>query len=110
MKTVKALFLSGVFALLIATGAKAAEPTGDGYYVGQATAQLHDCLAAAHSSGVDVQSSVSHDATSCTTTVTFTGTPHCPANQPCPFFAVLIGSVTFDCDGNVISSTCTYGM
>ena len=40
----------------------------------------------------------------------FYKTPNCPPNQPCIQIIELIGSVTVDCEGNVIGVNCTGGV
>ena len=39
-------------------------------------------------------------------TVEAIGSPRCNPNEPCPFFAILLGTVQLDCDYNVVSATC----
>lgn len=31
---------------------------------------------------------------------------HCPNSGPCPYLVILLGSVDFDCEGNVIGVNC----
>lgn len=38
--------------------------------------------------------------------VTFWKTPNCPGNQPCIQTVEMVGVVTLDCSGNVISVSC----
>ena len=40
------------------------------------------------------------------TNVNFYKTPNCPPNQICPAVVEIIGTVTLDCEGNVMSVSC----
>jgi hypothetical protein len=105
MKKIKFLFLGSILMLLFAN-ASFAQSSNEGYYTGKATATLNSCLAEARQSGLIVNSFVITDETSCTTTVEFYGRINCPGNMLCPQVIYPVGSVTFDCNGNVVSSNC----
>lgn len=110
MKTSKLIFLASFFSLLF-TSASFAQASNDGYYTGRATAALQDCLAQAHQSGQEVHSYVVRDNSSCLNSVTvhFYGTPHCPPNMVCIQVIYPIGSITFDCYGNIVVTNCENG-
>lgn len=110
MKKIKQIVFAGLFTLLF-TGAAMAQPSNDGYYTGQATAALNDCIAQAHKAGQNVNSYVVYENESClnNTTVYFYGTPQCPPNMICIQVIYPIGSVTFDCNGNIVVINCESG-
>lgn len=110
MKTIKVIFL-GVF-LMFLSNSSFAQASNDGYYTGKAKAALNDCLTEAHKANQEVNSYVVHDDGSCLNSVTvhFYGTPHCPPNMICIQVIYPIGSVTFDCYGNIVVINCENGV
>jgi hypothetical protein len=110
MKNFKLFAAAMAFVALFVFSSSTANAQSENSYVGKATAELSQCLAEAHSNGLEVSSSVNVIGTcpdgSELVEVTFIGRPHCQPHEPCPFFAVFLGSVQFDCDGNIVSSQC----
>jgi hypothetical protein len=106
MKKIKQIVIAGLFTLLF-TGSAVAQ-SNDGYYTGKATAALNSCIKEARQAGQVVNSSVTHEDESCLNNVTvhFWGTPNCPPNMVCIMIVYPIGSVTFDCHGNIVVVNC----
>ena len=94
-----------IFALLIAVCAftNLNAQSNDNSLIGRARAAAHDCLQPY--AGYEITASV-QSTNECGNTVTFAAGPRCTGNGPCPFFEILVATVEFDCDGNVISVTC----
>lgn len=109
MKKLFTLASAAIIGTLVSFSAHA-QSLNDNALIGRATGELSSCLAQAHQNGLEVNASVNVIGTcpdgSLLREVVFTGGPHCSPHEICPFFLVLIGSVQFDCDGNIVSSNC----
>lgn len=82
----------------------------DNSLIGRARGAAHECLQPYHGN-YEINASV-ETISICFVSgeinrVTFTASPKCSGNGPCPFFEILVATVEFDCDGNVASVNCT---
>jgi hypothetical protein len=85
--------------------------SNDNSLIGKARGAAHECLtpylnshdvdAFADVTGICIAGGFLHR-------VTFTAGPKCPPNQVCPLFpTVIIATVDFDCEGNIIAVNCS---
>ncbi|MCE3294624.1 MAG: hypothetical protein K0R65_338 [Crocinitomicaceae bacterium] len=86
----------------------AATAQSENSYIGKARGFAHDCLndyqgyritASVQETAICIVSGSLHQ-------VTFTATPDCQPNVPCPAVAILVATVEFDCDGNPYLLSC----
>jgi len=94
---------------LLAGGRSAAaqESTcNEGHARGVAESTLASCISQARQNDLDISFETACTCPAGGYTVTVIGTAHCPGQQICPLFAVLVGTVQLDCDFNVVASTC----
>jgi hypothetical protein len=96
----KTLFLL-LFSLISLTGLQAQTNQS---LIGQARGAAHDCIqpyASNYEINGYVQSTGTCPSGGQTYRVDFYAAPRCPPNHFCPLFLIFIGSVDFDCEGNM---------
>jgi hypothetical protein len=107
MKKINAV-LSVLCMLLFLTTARA-QSTNENSLEGRARGAAHECLQQ-YNGNYDITATT--DVTGIcfvqgfTYRVTFTARPKCSGPGACPFFAVLVASVDFGCEGELIGVTC----
>jgi hypothetical protein len=72
---------------------------------------IEQCITDARKGNTVIDASVQDSGTSCpdgtyAKRVIFTAHPRCKPGEACPFFARLVATVDFDCNGNVIAQQC----
>ena len=110
MKTFTKTLFVAVAAMFISISAMA---QSDNSLIGRATGAVAPCLAEVRAQGFDIDAQVETTgicfAGGFITTVTFYRTIHCVDNpqRPCPKPAVVpVATVTFGCEGEIISAEC----
>lgn len=110
MNTIKKsiVALVAIFAFSFAANAQS---TNDQALIGKAREAAKECLQP-YNGSYEITASVEVTGIcfveGYTYKVTFAAGPKCSGTGPCPAFAtILVATVYFDCDGNVISSECT---
>lgn len=81
-----------------------AQTTNDEALIGRARGDAKECIKP-YASTHEINGTVL-TTDECGYAVSFTAGPRCTGTGPCPFFFILISTVTYDCDGNLVSVEC----